>query len=222
MNKYEKYMSNRTSVLDKTTSIDDANMQKVNDVSQMAYDQLKRFDQNFSAENDPAAYYQKIKEDMISTKEVEDKTVTKNGVYELEIAEPQLMPTITHKNKEDQQSCAKITLNLHGKLIIAVYTSILLLLSVLLIYNAVSISRYNANISHVSQEIVIKEQELDALQQQLQQLVDSTSPENSNMTQGGGTSITLRPFEKNPALKYSKDKNWFDSLCEFFSGIFGG
>ncbi len=218
----DKYNFSRTSVLDKTTSIDEANLQKVNDISEIAREQLKRFDQQLQTSQDPATFYEKMREEMISTTEVQTQQPSnKNGVYELEIAETQMLPTISNK-QEIEQPTAKVNLNLRGKLIIAVYASIILLLSVLLIYNAVSIARYNSQIATTSQELVIKQQELEALQSELQILLEGTTPEGVGMTQNGGISLKAKTFNKNTAIKNEQESNWFDDLCNFFSSVFGG
>ena len=216
-----KYDFSRTSVLDKTTSIDEANLQRVNDVSQMATEQLKRFDQNLSQTTSQAETYQKLREEMISSKEPEQKQT--NGVYELEIVEPTLIPTISQK-QEIEPTTAKLSLNLRGKLIVAVYASIILLLSILLIYNAVSIANYKRGISTTQQQIVVREAELSDLQQQLDGLLSdpTKTPEGMGMSQGSQNSIKNSYFEKDSAVKYSVDKNWFDSMCGFLSSIFGG
>ncbi len=218
----DKYKFSRTTILDKTTSIDEANLQKVNDISQLAQEQLKRFDQQLAKSEDPAAYYQRVREEMTSVTEVPTKeTSSKNGVYELEVADTQMLPTITQK-QEEKENTVKLNINLRGKLIIAVYTSIILLLGILMIYNAVSIANYNSQIANTNQQIVIKQQELDALQIQLQDLMQQINPQAAGMTQGGGTSLQAKEFAKNTVIKNQKEGNWFDDLCNFFSSIFGG
>ena len=203
-----------------TSEIDKKNLDIVNDVSALAEQELK----SFSHEYDFGAgeTYIRMQQEIMSegTSETEDKPL-----YQLEVSEPVMMPVIHENTETAPVKAAKLTFNLRGKLIIAVTASILALLGILLIYNAAQISNYNHAITQNEKILAEKQGELDRLQLLLNSLVNENTPESLGMAKVTETQIiTLsnQIAQTNATAAHSVPTNWFDALCNFISGIFGG
>lgn len=196
-----------------TYDIDQANISKMESVSKVAEQQLERFNQT-STET-----YNQIKAGLTDI-EVQAPVQT---AFELEVYEPEKLPTIINENKQVQTSeeAVAFKLNLRGKLVVAITASILALFSILLIYNAISISNYNSQIAVSQQELVIEQERYAALMAELEALMEGISPELSGMTQNVPV-VDLGAVVGGGAETYSVPTNWFDALCNFIASIFGG
>ena len=202
----------RQAILDQTTAIDDANLSKIQDLSEIAMQELKNFDTTY--ENDLTERYEKIKSEMLS------ETVATPASELFTKVENEFFSTITEKQEEEKTPEKVVSINLRGKLIIGVFTSIVLLLSILLIYNAVLINRYKAEIGADTQIVMELETNNDLLQSQLDELLAGKTPETMDMTQLDASEINLIQRTETPTI--TQDTNWFDAVCNFFSGLFGG
>ncbi|MDR0850205.1 MAG: hypothetical protein LBN07_01840 [Christensenellaceae bacterium] len=198
-------------MLKSTYDIDQANISKMESVSKVAQEQLERFNQTSTEA------YNQMRSDLM---EVEAPAQT---AYELEVYEPEGLPTIINENKQISavEQTVAFKLNLRGKLIVAITASILALLSILLIYNAISISNYNTQILASQQELVIEQERYNTLMTELEALIDGISPEALGMTQNI-PSVGLGGVTVGTTETYSAPTNWFDALCNFIASIFGG
>ncbi len=205
----------RQTLIDQTTAIDDANLSKVQNLSEVAMQQLNNFDTEI--ESDVAKKYEQIKNEMLSDTQVATAPETFKRV------ENEFFPTISLKQEQEVESTPEnaVSINLRGKLIIGVFASIVLLLSILLIYNAVLINRYKAEIGADSKIVLDLEAENSMLQNELEGVMGSTSPDSLGMNQEGIIE-DIELIDRTPSKNIPKDSNWFNSICNFFSELFGG
>jgi|GEM_PF-3847184 len=206
----------RQSIIDETTTIDDANLSKIQGLSEIAMQELNSFDT--VVESDVAEKYEKIKKEMLSETQTHAETETTPAKFER--VENEFFPTINLKHEEQETPEKVISINLRGKLIIGVFTTIVALLCILLIYNAVLINRYKAEIGADSQIVSELEVENASLEGMLNDVISGVSPEGLGMSEGVAESIPL--IERTPDPKVTAETNWFDAICNFFSELFGG
>lgn len=202
-------MSSAKLIVDQTTDIDDINLSKVQDLSSIAKQELNHFDTTY--ENNIAENYEKMKSEMLAEPEIISSSISK--------VDNEFFPTIKLKGEEETPEKV-VSINLRGKLIIGVFASIVLLLSILLIYNAVLINRYRASIGDNSQIVINLENENSALQGELDSLLNGISPDSVGMQEGVYEEIDLIP--RSLVKEIPAESNWFDSICNFFSSLFGG
>lgn len=203
-------MSSAKLITDQTTDIDDINLSKVQDLSSIAKNELNHFDTTY--EDDIAENYEKMKSEMLAEPITSTKTITK--------VDNEFFPTIRLKEDVQETPAQVVSINLRGKLIIGVFASIVLLLSILLIYNAVLINRYRAEVGTNSQIVVTLEEENAAIKGQLDGIKEGLNAGGLDMAEGEYQDIELIPrqiIEEIPS-----ETNWFDKVCNFFSSIFGG
>ena len=208
----------RQSIIDQTTTIDDANLSKIQGLTEIAMQELNSFDTEI--DNDVAEKYEKIKNEMLN--DTQTQTQVMPSTVKFEKVENEFFPTISLKKDEvvEKTQAPTVSINLRGKLIIGVFASIVLLLSILLIYNAVLINRYRAEIGADSQTVISLEAENAVLESQLEGLMGGVTPEGLGMSQTTPQDIEL--IQRVPVSPVEQDTNWFDSICNFFSGLFGG
>lgn len=208
----------RQSIIDQTTTIDDANLSKIQGLTEIAMQELNSFDTEI--DNDVAEKYEKIKNEMLN--DTQTQTQVMPSTIKFEKVENEFFPTISLKKDEvvEETQVPTVSINLRGKLIIGVFASIVLLLSILLIYNAVLINRYRAEIGADSQTVISLEAENAVLESQLEGLMGGVTPEGLGMSQTTPQDIEL--IQRVPVSPVEQDTNWFDSICNFFSGLFGG
>ena len=208
----------RQSIIDQTTTIDDANLSKIQGLTEIAMQELNSFDTEI--DNDVAEKYEKIKNEMLN--DTQTQTQVMPSTVKFEKVENEFFPTISLKKDEvvEETQAPTVSINLRGKLIIGVFASIVLLLSILLIYNAVLINRYRAEIGADSQTVISLEAENAVLESQLEGLMGGVTPEGLGMSQTTPQDIEL--IQRVPVSPIEQDTNWFDSICNFFSGLFGG
>ena len=208
----------RQSIIDQTTTIDDANLSKIQGLTEIAMQELNSFDTEI--DNDVAEKYEKIKNEMLN--DTQTQTQVMPSTVKFEKVENEFFPTINLKKDEvvEETQAPTVSINLRGKLIIGVFASIVLLLSILLIYNAVLINRYRAEIGADSQTVISLEAENAVLESQLEGLMGGVTPEGLGMSQTTPQDIEL--IQRVPVSPVEQDTNWFDSICNFFSGLFGG
>ena len=115
-------------------------------------------------------------------------------------------------------------LNFRGKLMIFGYASIVAILGFLAIFNVVQINNLNSQNAQIESEIHQSENKLGDLYEIYKELNNSDRiadiVDDKNMIKLESTSnsnITLREPKQ-----YTKESNWFDKICNFFSSLFGG
>lgn len=204
----------RQSIIDQTTTIDDANLSKIQGLTEIAMQELKGFDTEI--ESDVAEKYEKIKKEMLA--ETHTETVTAPAKFEK--VENEFFPTINAKQEVVETPEQVVSINLRGKLIIGVFATIVALLCILLVYNAVLINRYQAEIGANSEIVNELSIENDSLQNQLNNIINGVSPEGLGMGEATGESINL--IQRVAAPEITAETNWFDAICNFFSELFGG
>lgn len=203
-------MSSAKLIADQTTDIDDINLSKVQDLSSIAKSELNHFDTTY--EDDIAENYEKMKSEMLAEPITSTETITK--------VDNEFFPTIRLKEDVEETHSQVVSINLRGKLIIGVFASIVLLLSILLIYNAVLINRYRAEVGTNSQIVVTLEEENAAIKGQLDGIKEGLNAGSLDMAEGEYQDVERIPrqiIEEIPS-----ETNWFDKVCNFFSSIFGG
>lgn len=203
-------MSSAKLIADQTTDIDDINLSKVQDLSSIAKNELNHFDTTY--EDDIAENYEKMKNEMLAEPITSTETITK--------VDNEFFPTIRLKEDVEETPSQVVSINLRGKLIIGVFASIVLLLSILLIYNAVLINRYRAEVGTNSQIVVSLEEENAAIKGQLDGIKEGLNAGGLDMTEGEYQDIELIP--RQVIEEIPSETNWFDKVCNFFSSIFGG
>ena len=202
-------MSSAKLIVDQTTDIDDFNLSKVQDISSVAKQELDQFETTTTSIEDT---YEKIKSQMLSEPEVINSTIQK--------VDNEFFPTIKLKEEVEEKTEQVVSINLRGKLIIGVFASIVLLLSILLIYNAVLINRYSAEVGRDSSYVLELQEQNAALESDLNSLLEGINPGAYDMTTGTYEAIEL--IQRTPVSEIPADTNWFDSICNFFASLFGG
>ena len=119
---------------------------------------------------------------------------------------------------------SKAKLNFRGKLMLIGYGAVVAVMGFLAIFNIVQINNINAENARIEAQISQKENSLNELFNSYKELNNenriSEIVQNKNMTKiesSSTTNITLRDPKQ-----YTKESNWFDSICNFFSSLFGG
>lgn len=188
--------------------IDLKNFKKISDISTLANQKLDDFDKTYNAPD----FSELLKS--LNTKE-ESKS---EELFELKVEAPQEdeKPIAIHKER------ARMELTVRAKLMISVYSVIVLLLGALMIYNAVSIGNYNASIAQNKQILAVEQQNLTEMEAALESLQGTATAEVSSEISQITSISRLDVFDKLERPSYTKDTNLFDKICELFSGLFGG
>ncbi len=152
----------------------------------------------------------------------EEKKTTPSVVY---------MPMIRSEKKEEEQIEEKSTTDkvqkMDGKtkLILGIYASVILLLSALVIATGIFLSSADTRVEALQNELAVKNA---IVAQQLGEITLLSDEDaltgrayNSGMEfiQDKGT-IDLLPLGE--VKTYEGSTNWFDSFCDWLSGVFGG
>lgn len=182
-------------------------VKSISDITQVANEQLAKFDTAYRAPD--------LSKLLVTEKNIEE--TIGQPMFELDLDE----------NKVEEQSKADvvkksraITLTLKAKLIISVAAITMILLSVLLIYNATLISSYKGDIAYNTEVLQVEQARLNGLMEELESISSQTA---SDLGLGETTStIKLPNVSKLQKTTYTEESNWFDAVCEFFSSIFGG
>lgn len=130
--------------------------------------------------------------------------------------------SLADKQAEKTRAKSHLNISLRTKLIIAVYATIIILLGVLLIYNAVSIGQYKESIAQKNALLSVEQAKVDSLEDILAN-VSGVTPEDIGMSKVDSNNITkLKKLEKLAKIDYATETNWFDKVCEFISALLGG
>lgn len=128
------------------------------------------------------------------------------------------------KFEQETKVNAKVTAK--GKLIIAIYAVAVTALFLIVVFNAIAISALTAESGALESRVASQTQLVDQLKNELNHASDSAvlagKAEDMGMSQGSaGTINAVLP----PAVQKDEiqtQTNWFDWLCDIFSGAFGG
>ena len=130
--------------------------------------------------------------------------------------------TVQSSTKKQQ---VKLKMRPQGKLILICISVIIILLSSLMISNAVTLNKLNNSINNLNNEITIQDLNIDKAVKNLQVLNDDAKSDEQALklelekaTETHSVSLYVR--QETESLK--TNSNWFDKLCNFISKIFGG
>ena len=118
--------------------------------------------------------------------------------------------------------------NTHGKILLTVYSAICIILVAFAIFNAVQIGKLATANSATSEIITAKQEVINVLEDEYNYLGSdegvssrlSTDNYFKNFVQADDNNtvtLYLGDFEEVPT--YTAPSNWFDKVCEFFSGL---
>lgn len=216
---YNEYKKSSRIAVD-TAEIDEKNFNAVSDISEIATQQLRNFDQTYSVKESPAESYKKFRDEVVGMTQSQTESE-----LEIDLGMDEFIPAINEKKQEivEEEKTVAFKLNFKGKLLISVCAYILLMMSILLIYNAVLINSYNTQIN-AGYETLSEIQNINGtLEEELFTMENSFeySAEALGLNNGSSTAIS-NTFEKQEKIVYAEETNWFDAICDFISSIFGG
>ena len=218
---YNDY-KNSSRVAVSTAELDEKNFNVVSDISEIATQQLKDFDQIYKTQSTSQESYKKFREEVVGMTESQTK-----AEIDIDLGLDEFMPSLREKQEVVEEVAVEkvaFTLSLKGKLLIALCSSIMALLSILLIYNAVLIGSYNAQIATGYQTLSEIETVSTELTQQLSAVESNVEfmLQDLGISQSSANTVTLNTIERQQKIQYLEETNWFDSVCEFISNLFGG
>ena len=183
---------------------DEVNFDKVDNVAEIVTETMKNFNQNGNVYGDSFS--------------------SEKNPFELEIEKEEIEPNIVSSERNENKVKSVNIVSIKDKLAIGVCSSILVFLSILLIYNFVLINGINAEISADSLYLQEQNEQIYVLNQNLTDVVNSYSKtaEGMGFSLSENNVVVLEQFNLGQAVTYSQQSNWFDSICEFISNIFGG
>ena len=134
--------------------------------------------------------------------------------------------TLTYQ-KIERDPKVKLSLNSRTKLALFTYAFVSVMLAFLLIYNAFSIASINTNINNLNGSIQTEQANIERIIKDIGNMTD----ENNILDIATDLSFTEVPLEnvvqvtlynKQTPPNYEGQTNWFDSICRFLNGLFGG
>lgn len=121
---------------------------------------------------------------------------------------------------------ATIKINLRGKLVIMVASVTFILFAFLAIFNAITITNLNKNITKLNAEIIAEQRVLNEMQQTYNLLTDEERLKLKATDKGFVDYDSSQIFEFNVSEQIStssagKTSNWFNEFCNWISALFG-
>lgn len=143
-------------------------------------------------------------------------------------AEIKELPTFSIPLSEMQaKTNTKVRLNTRGKILAVVYSVIVALLFSFVIYNAVTIAGERSAVASIGRQVELRQSEIDFLKAEYfalgseEGVRDTLSDSNSELKDSTEEDVvSLNLGQEQIRQKASRPTNWFDRICEFFSGIF--
>lgn len=173
---------------------------------------------NYSA---PPSVTNEINRDIVSP-EIESKQVQANE----SASEEEFMPRIyTHETSNIQKVKKNEKIDSRTKLILGIYISIIVLLSALVIGTGIAISSTDSQVKTLENEMTVKNARLVEQLDQISRLSDENSITGRAYNNGMENVESYEEIELLPmgdAQTYKGISNWFDSFCDWLSGVFGG
>lgn len=118
-------------------------------------------------------------------------------------------------------SKTRVKLNARGKIFVSMYSVIACLLVAFSIYNAVAISNIKSTLIKKEELYEQTYSEVSTLQKNYDELSSMTNLDYSGYSPVGEGNTKVVQMEKRPTfLDVSKETNWFDKVCNFFSNLF--
>ncbi|MDD4211010.1 MAG: hypothetical protein PHC46_01270 [Clostridia bacterium] len=134
--------------------------------------------------------------------------------------------TLTYQ-KIERNPKVKLSLNSRTKLAVFTYAFVTVMLGFLLIYNAVSLSNISANINNLNGSISAEQANIERVIKDIGNMTDednvldvATDLSFAQVPAGSIVQVTL--YDKQTPPHYEGQTNWFDSICKFLNGLFGG
>lgn len=128
------------------------------------------------------------------------------------------------KFEKETKVSAKVTAK--GKLIIAIYAVAVTALFLIVVFNAIAISKLTADAGRLESSVYAQSQVVDQLKNSLNYVSDSRvlagKAEDMGMIQGMASTIQVQLPPAVQAEEIQTRTNWFDWLCDIISGAFGG
>ena len=140
-------------------------------------------------------------------------------------SQEEFMPKIREEHKAEEAATSKRKLSSKTKVMLGVYLAVVLLISSLVIATDITLTGKAAKINDLENQIKALN---DTISQQVTQ-IDVLSDENAlagRAYEKGMTKVTyaeeieLLPY--GDAEMYQGSTNWFDSFCDWLSGVIGG
>lgn len=141
-----------------------------------------------------------------------------------------IMPTVhrRHETNSEAKSKTGIKLNFRGKIMIAVYTTVVALLLGLCIYNAFVIGSMKGVVSAKQATLQTQQSELSNLEIEFNNLADESTikakladmSDKNYRTVTESDKVYVKASEKTEVPTYEGSSNFFDKVCEFFSKLF--
>lgn len=137
---------------------------------------------------------------------------------------PTFMPTIERKEKEVSVHDVKLKLNARGKIIVAVFSVISVLLLSFCIYNAVLIGNLSAALTEQQAKAELVTRDVYNATSDYNG-VTSTNNILASLPDGFGQGSNKEPMivslsERPEIVSAEASSNWFDKLCNFLSNLF--
>ena len=137
---------------------------------------------------------------------------------------PQIQQRPVAEVKQQEQQDKKVKLNAHGKIIIAVVAVVVCALMAFAIGNAVMLSSLGSSVAAKQQYVATQQQTVADLEQQFNDLNNNIKNEASDKFGYSDASdanvIELERVDTIYRAPAQIETNWFDKLCNFFSGLF--
>ena len=134
--------------------------------------------------------------------------------------------TLTY-SKIERDPKVKLNLNKRTKLAVFTYSFVVVLLGFLLIYNAFAIDNVTSNINSINENIANEQLKIEKVIKDIGNMTDqdniidlATDLSFNEVPMGSVVNVTL--YEKQTPATYEGQTNWFDAICKFFNGLFGG
>lgn len=160
--------------------------------------------------------------------------ITENKAETAEkVADPtpdEFMPRINREKhdeerEQEQVSVKKQKIDGRTKLVLGIYVSVILILSALVIATGIALSSTGARVNSLESELDAQNAIVARQIEELSRLSDEDAIrgrayENGMERVESSQSIELLPMGE--AKTYEGTTNWFDSFCDWLSGVFGG
>lgn len=126
-----------------------------------------------------------------------------------------------------RQEKVKLELNERTKLAVFTYAFCAVMLGFLLVYNAFAIGNINSNINNLNSSIEAEQIKIDRVIKDIGNMTDEDNildlaSDLSFSELDAGQIINVNLYTKQQPISYTGQTNWFDKLCEFVKGVFGG
>ena len=206
-------------------SLENTSEDEAFEISDEAKEQSRRF---FKFGNKPKKEKRKFESfEIVKTftpKEKKQKDDEFNKILEVSNGMQTVEDSVSVSSKTSPQK-AQYKVRPQGKLVLIVIAIIIILLSSLTIHNAITLNQLNNDINTINNEITVQDLKIDKAVKNLQ-ILNEEAISNEQILElelEKATETTeVELYERQVKPVPSKNSNWFDSLCDFISKIFGG